>query len=233
MKNAQNTFRRALLDATLADYDDVSADQSVIFSSAFTRKTKRLLRKNYADKQIARKFPVKRIILIAAILSLFVISVVAEPVTSEEDWIILVDENGNSIDRIKLSIPYENSSKAPENLEKLYMPTYLPEGFTLESKNINETRIRYQWQDVNNDYIIFSQSVLQGEHLIPLLTSDYVCEVITINSMDVLRIVSYDVIYVWTDGMYLYRFDFYANCRLPNEDEQIRVLQSVNEVFID
>lgn len=233
MENTQDFFCRALLDATLVDYEDVLADQSVDFSPAFTRKTKRLLHKNYADKQIARKFPVKRIVLIAAILSLFVISVVAEPVTYEEDWIVLVDENGNSINRIKLSIPYENSSKAPDKLEQLYIPTYLPEGFMLESKNINETRIRYQWKDANNDYIIFSQSVLQGEHLIPLITSDYAYEVITINNNDILRIVSYDVIYVWTDGMYLYRFDFYANCRLPNEDEQIRVLQSFNEIFID
>ena len=65
------------------------------------------------------------------------------------------------------------SAKAPSTIETVYTLGYVPEGYELESCNINKLYTTFIWENDMGEQITFSQSILDGNNLLDYENTDY------------------------------------------------------------
>ena len=228
-ENKRTPFRRALLDATLEDYQDIPAEEdiSLEFSDGFLRKSDALLRKTRRTGKTLR-----RIILVAAMIAVVVAMAVMGSAQRTYLFQYTITEYYSFYEfKYTDAVPAD----APDHLETFYRPTYIPEGYELREPSGNsDTSVQYEWftegrVEIVGADIVYAQRILREDDVflrIQKKTSiPTTIDGLLINGYDVLRIVSdIGVQYFWTDGKY---FHYLAVDPSIPQEEHMRIFQSI------
>jgi hypothetical protein len=115
------------------------------------------------------------------------------------------------------------SAKAPSTIETVYTLGYVPEGYELESCNINKLYTTFIWENDAGEQITFSQSILDGSSLMDNENSNY--GVLDLNGMSVACVEKYDDEYFyWNfDG---YKFTLHVS-RTRSYEDISKLIQSI------
>ena len=119
-----------------------------------------------------------------------------------------------------------NEAAVPDVIEQEYMPTYVPEGYELTEHSSDDAVNRIEWQNNDEEILIFSQSVIGTKYNLDNEHSTF--ETKDIGKYSVL-IVTHEVagrFYIWTDEKYSYSI----HCSEYFLQEEIsRMILSVSE----
>lgn len=221
---ASEVFRRALLDAQQAEFADVPREDELdlSFSPEFEREMERLQRGTKHRTRRMVNTTAKRVLIAAVLLLLLAMTVVAAVPALREGLIRFFTHDSGVFYSFEFS--EEDVAKAPENIETVYLPTYIPEGYQLTIQDITNGVVDIVYSDYDGNIIHYSQYVLWSAD--PVANSDAnittvlgidsegaVTEEFILNGYEV-RAIHYDpeeaknpTIYVWTDHEYFYMLE--------------------------
>lgn len=221
--NKNTVFQKALLDSTLEDFSKVPGENELPndFSPQFEKSCKKLLGKSESAVVYHLSRTVRRAVLLAAILAASVFTVFAVPELREN---IL---SRSATPQYEYSFDPISATSAPESVETVYLPTHIPEGFTLERKLIHEKWVTCLWRSDAETYITFDQYPIPEGAESVLSSEDSPYEIMELDGYQVFRIQSSAIKYYWTDNQYFYTLIFSPNI---SEQEHKNVFYSIAAV---
>ena len=131
---AETPFERALIDATLEEYSDVPDCEDKIaiqLSDHFIRKTEKLNRKTVSKGWKYQNTVWKRVALIAILAAVLAASAMAIPAVREAIIKFFLHDEGT---HYEVSFDPIQAASAPDSIETVYLPTYIPDGYQQEFK---------------------------------------------------------------------------------------------------
>lgn len=221
--NKNTPFQKALLDSALEDFSQVPDENELPgdFSLRFEKSCKKIMWNSDFPVAYHLSRAVRRAILVAAILAASVFTVFAVPELREN----ILSRSGTP--QYEYSFDPISAASAPESVETVYLPTHIPEGFTLERKLIHEKWVTCLWRVDTETYITFDQYPIPADAESVLASEDAPYEVIELDGYEVFRIQSSAVKYYWTDNEYFYTLIFSHNI---SEQEHKNVFYSITAV---
>ncbi len=199
-------FAQALLDAALDSFADVPAEETLDlqFSPALEKKLAGLMKSTRTDTYHPIGKTVRRAILIAALIAALAGTAMAIPAIRK---LFIPYEIKNAGTHYEFTLETESAVVAPDRIEKVYRPFYIPEGFAQESLVITEDFACYAWFTENNDCIFFDQFVISKYDNNSGPSAENVeTQTLLLNGYEVFC-VYYDeggASYQWTDNAYFY-----------------------------
>ena len=211
-----NPFKQALLDVQFEKWENIPAenDLKLTFSKAFERKGKLLINRTKHNYLRKASTTTRRIILIAAILTILAITALAVPIMWEEYMHFFASNIG---DHYEFHFDPELLASAPKAIEKIYKPTYIPAGWQ-EDAVITKNWVVYIWRSSSGECVTFGQYPISNEDVRPQpSTENAKRQWISLNGYQVLCIESSAIrMYFWTDNTYFYRL--VSNENMPEEE---------------
>lgn len=207
-QNKRTPFQQALLDATLESYADIPAEAEIDaeFSQQFLQKSDSLLNNAPKSKSQRTSKNLRRILLVAAIITVLVAMAVMGTAQRVYLFQYTITEYGRYYEfKYTDAVPPD----APDHLEIFYRPTYIPQGYELDDTSGSDTGVQYNWRNSEGTYIVYSQITIREDHVfcrrgkntqIPTTIDG-----VLIDGCDVLRIVSdFGTQYYWIDDGYFH-----------------------------
>ena len=209
-------LKKALIQGVSERYaaELAASEKNVVCSKAHLQKMSEILGVDVTEKANKWKFTVAAI-LIAAALALCCLTAYAYRDEIRDFFVRIFEEY------IVLEFPGE---QAPGGIEENYKVGYVPEGYTLATEIVDETKTYIQWQNLNEDSLIFKQRSLNAEFR---FDEDYVMQnVITHHDLEILCLY-YDnyAYYTWNDGRYA--LSIYDSCLGLTAEEIIKMIDSI------
>lgn len=184
----RSPFEQALLDACLEEYAQIPPEEAIHRQETKPRRGRKTVR---------------RLLLVAAILAMLATTVSAVPALRDG----LIDFfYRNAGTHYEFYFDREKAANAPTTIEKVYRPTYIPEGFTANSETTHVGFVAMDWVAENGDYIVFDQDIIPADTEGPSLDAEAgEAEVRILNGYQVfyVRCDEYTM-YHWTDCEYLF-----------------------------
>ncbi len=206
MRNKKlSPFQQALLDAQMEQWKDIPSEKEIeiTLSAEFQEKGKEMICQ--AKRMRARRVSatVRRIASVAAVLAILAISALVIPFVREGLVQTVVPDPG---DPYPFDFDAELMASAPERIEKVYKPTYIPEGFREEAIISTQWAV-YMWQADGGRMITFGQYPLSNESVRPQKDAEGLQEeAFLLDGNKVLSINNESSqMYFWTDNEYFYR----------------------------
>lgn len=224
-KTELRPFEQALLDAALEEFADIPSEEEtgLEFSEEFEEAGAELVEKARRGKLPSVGRTLRRVLLIAAIIAALATTVMATP--SFRDAIIqFFTQNAGT--HYEFSFDPEQAANAPEYIEKVYKPTYIPEGFREDTVLIDANWVVYVWLSESGDFISLDQyPIPDGTGGPKPDAEDVVIETLNLNGYEVFCVYSDgNTMYHWTDNEYFYQMVFGPS--VP-EDECKKVFFSI------
>lgn len=162
-----------------------------------------------AKRQKSKK---KKIIIaiIAAVILLLSACAVSKPIM---DFFITVYNDHTRF--------YSNDGNT-DTIEIVYMPSYLPEGYKIQSESIQITTVQVTWVNDKNERILFQQNTTKNNSFtLDTEYSDYTACII--GEQETFYILRYNYyLFVWRDDNYLYQLQCHDS--LPREEVEKIIL---------
>ena len=223
-KTKQQTFKQAMLDAALEEFKDIPGEQDIDleFSEHFEAWGHSMLCPS-GDPPVRRfRKGLRRALFIAAILAALTTTVLAVPAI-REGLIKFFQQNAGT--HYEFSFDPEQAATAPKTIEKAYMPTYIPNGYTAEVIDINSDLVVGIWVSGAGEYISFDQLPIPNDSEGPQPDAeDVTVETIVLNGYEVFCVYADGYTYHWTDNEYFYQL--YFNASIAKEDS-LKVFSSI------
>lgn len=156
-KKKLTVFQQALLDTALEEFKDIPAEEDIDVtpSPKFTAWTEDLIRKSRRRSWRYINTAFRRAVLIAAILSVLVVTVAATPAIREKVISFFIQDHGT---HYGFTFDPEQAATAPECIETIMGPTYIPEGFELVLYESAPAGVIYAYQNSAGEWLDFDQS---------------------------------------------------------------------------
>ena len=224
-------FEQAVIDSILIEYTDIPDENEIIneFSFDFQSWSHKLIRKTQNPYWYYVNTTVKKVILIAIILSMMTMTAMAVPSIREAIIDFFFNNHG---ERYGINFNPEEAATAPESIEIVVFPSSIPEEYILVDQNCTTGIVYGFWTSKNAEMISYAQNRIP-----PNATSD---TWIGIDAEDVTKtsqvigeylveIVWYEKSYClyWTDNAYIYSLE------LPNsisEEVMIEIFSSIRPI---
>ncbi len=209
-KTIMTPFEQALLDATLEEFSDIpdrEEEVDVSFSRVFIVKAEKLIRNSQRKAWQYVNTGMKRAVLVSIIAVLLASTALAVPAIREA---IIKFFLQNEQTHYEFSFDPEQAAKAPECIETVYLPTYIPDGYQEDSKVITAPSVIVIWHNSETDsWIDYEQMKIPDE---PENTDWYGLnaenvkeERLNFNGYNVLSVYDTEIsTYIWTDDSYFY-----------------------------
>ena len=126
-KTKLKPFEQALLDITLEAFADIPSEEEIDLelSDSFLSNSEKLIEKNRRGGFSRASKTIRRIILVAALIAALATTAMAVPAIREA----LIKFFAQSAEtHYEFYFDPEQAATAPDNIEKVYKPTYIPEG---------------------------------------------------------------------------------------------------------
>lgn len=225
-----------LLSITLDQFqtvpDEVEIDHK--FSPSFQNNIRSISRKSEHITWRVWQAPVKRLILIAVLVTVM-LAMIACSTPAIRDAIIdffVVEENTN----YGITFNPNGAVNAPSVIEEIYFPTFDPEGYALVCKKGNNSGVELMWINENDEYIHYWQSVIHKNATISTWIGINAEEASrttkNINGYSVEIIngeADHQYVATWTDNRYIYVVDISV---IDSDPEPIveAIMNSLTEV---
>lgn len=213
-------FERAMWDALRDDFSDVPEEAEIDhdFSPTFEQKIDRLCRSTQKRTWRYVNTTAKRVLIAAVLFVLLAMTVVATVPALREGLIkIFTHDTGVAY---TFEFTEEDLARAPESIETVFLPTYIPEGYEYIGGDIAESISQVNYSD---NYYLISYKQFAIWDMDPITNDDpsiptvlgidsegAVTEDLVVNGYEV-RAIHYDpeeeanpTVYLWTDQQYLY-----------------------------
>lgn len=205
MKTA-TAFERALLTASSEAFSEIperEEDIVMTFSEDFLRRNEALLRETDSKHQRYVNKVWKRTVLIAVIAALLTMTAMAVPAVREAIAKLFIQDEGT---HYEFTFDPEQIAQAPRQVESVYKPIDIPQGYALDTEIISRSTVCYIWNHSDRHWISFHQVPLPIECDSGGGINSEGAEVgsFEIDGCEVLRIGTDDALfYVWIkDGYY-------------------------------
>lgn len=117
-------------------------------------------------------------------------------------------------------LTYSNKDIEGKTIETAYTLTYVPEGYVLEDYSKTAIKVRYEYRNANNDFIIFDQMILDTAKFAYDIENGYTI-LINNSEFDIYcKSTKQSCFYLWNDGVYSYKIQSNVSIEY-NELEQI------------
>lgn len=222
MKINRAQLEEVLLEQSLCEFWNVPSEDEIgyVFSQEFQEKICQISKKSENAVWRVWQVPLKRAILIAALVLLMLAGIACAFPSLREAIIdfVLMDQR----ECYGITFEPEMAVNAPRTIEKYMIPSNIPEGYTLACKSDGHSAVRMVWTGGGNDHICYSQVIIPED-----ATKD---DWIGINAEETDRssrnINGYKVeiisgkedqqfVAVWTDNRYVYMVDISRNVPDP------------------
>jgi hypothetical protein len=123
-------------------------------------------------------------------------------------------------------LTYSDKDIEGKTIETAYSLTYVPEGYALESTSKTAIKVRYEYRNANNDFIIFEQRILDTTKFAHDIENSY-SKLISNNEFDIYyKSTRASSFYIWNDGYY--SLELHSNIPIP-DDELINIINGITE----
>lgn len=228
-KQKMTPFEQALLDASLEEFADIPDNEdeiNVTFSPVFTAKAEKLVRNTQRKSWRYVNTAMKRAALVAAIAALLVSTAMAIPAVREEVIRFFIREQGT---HIAVAFDPKQAANAPECIETVYVPTYVPEGYQEDTRSASTSAVCAIWHDDSGNSIVYHQLPVSDD---PSKSDQYgvhsegaKMQMLYLNGYRILSIYDDNVAsYVWTDHEYFYDL---SCCNTVPQNEMMRIFASI------
>ena len=227
-KETLTPFEQALLEVNLREFEDIPGEESLHheFSPAFEAKMEAMVRKARKNHWSKTKTVFRRALLVAALIAALLLTAYAIPAVREFfiDFFIKDKET-----YYEFTYDPEAVANAPEYIETVYMPTYVPKGFEEESYTCVAPSVTIVWYGDNKLFIVYEQVIMPQD---PLKSADWgidaehsVLEWRSLEGGQVLYQESESTrAYFWATSEY--RFTIRCSAELP-EEELMKIFNSI------
>ena len=190
MNDDRSLFKQALIDATLEISDDLSDGKRVKYSAQH--------RKRMRSMGVSVGLPTRAkilVILVAAAILLTGCAVFREQIVglifSFSHKFVFINGVANP--------------DAPKEIEQIYVPTYLPEGFTEAERDEKWNKVKTVWRNENGDYIQVLQVVIHGVKFKIKHEHTESSKIIKLEQFDLYNTeISNYSFFIWSDGFYAF-----------------------------
>lgn len=201
--NDRTPFEQALMDVMLEEFADVPEEEQIqcAASESFYKNCGKLIRRSSRHPVSRARVALKRGILIAAIVVALATTAMAFPDVKDAVIRLFVRDYGN---RYAFCFDPEEAATAPKTIETVYQVTWIPEGYALVSVDSSMSGVSSYWYNETNDgYIMFDQSVIGGIEFAPNAGGSE-AEERNVSGYQVFCIRDDATKYYWTDNAYFY-----------------------------
>lgn len=232
-KENMTIFEQALLDATLEEFSDIPDNEDeidVVFSLAFLAKSEKLIRNTERKTWRYINTTMKRVALIAVIAALLATTAMAFPTVRQAIIQFFLQDKGT---HYEFSFDPEQAASAPDCIETVYVPTYIPNGYDQAFEAVNIATVAIGWCNSDNWWIYYNQAPMPDDYENAtrggINAEGATTQTIGIDNYEVIRIEDAEVIsYVWTNNEYM--FTLMCEKTIPEEEtEKIFSSIQVNE----
>ena len=228
-KKTMTPFEQALLDVTLEEFSDIPDNEEeidVTFSKAFVEKSERLIQNTQRKTWHYTNTAIKRVALIAIIAALLATTAMAIPAIREAIIRFFLHDEGT---HYEFSFDPEQAANAPDCIETVYYPTYIPSGYQLVFNTTTVASVSVGWSNSDDWYICYDQLPMpddpENSTAGRLNSEGATTSSLVLNGYEVIRIEDENAIYyVWTNQEYM--FDLICEKILP-EEEIVKIFNSV------
>lgn len=230
MAKKLSDFESALLEAALDEFINVPAESEIDIqpSPEFEEKAEDLIRKTKRTGWYYVNTALKRAILIAAIIGALATTAFAVPAIREAIIDFFFTDEGN---HYGITFDPEEASKAPKLIEKVYGPTFIPDGYHLEMEDASFGGAALWWVNSEDQWICYYQNTIPDDPTysdwIGIDSEEIEMHSITIGDYLVVRHQeksnNYYTLY-WTDNAYFYHMELDNSI---SEDEMTKIFLSI------
>lgn len=209
MNDSYRPFDKALTQAVLAQFADIpirEEDIFLTFSDDFEQFARRLIRKTRGKLWRYVNSTAKKLLIAAIIISLLATSALAYGPIRNFIFQMNLRDNGSYY---SFTFNPEIAAAAPDIIQEVYFPTYVPEGFVEEYKEATVGRAVASWRNEDGSSIFYTQNTIDDDPRSEAATSynaeDAISEIILLGEYEVFRIKAKTyTMYIWTDHRYYY-----------------------------
>ena len=222
--NVKSNFGELFLEANLEAIDEVlsKCTQPFIPSKEFEQKIQKII---YGErpKVVTKKLPLRKKIAVALIASL-ILALVGCVWAKHKEIGAFFQEFFET--HFNLTVNVDETGQYSSTLEKVYHPSYIPEGYEQTEYDADIMQVYACWELSDTERIIFKQNIIKHDNIFFDNEGTYT-EVFTVGDYQVLYVKdNVQSSYTWHDGEYL--FELIALCDLSQE-EAIRIIDSITE----
>lgn len=178
-----------------------------------------------------RAIKVKRRILISILAAVLAILTSCTIYVHREKIAAFVEEFYHNY----IDVSYgEIDDGAPKEIQTVYQPSYIPEGYELTDSYQDSARVRMKWVNQNGEKIIFAQTLLEAK-LLGWDNERIEPKTLTVNDA-VVYYGEYDdtrnnnaMVYMWNDGDYSYKLMVLEDIPLEEVQKIITLVAVDNE----
>ena len=230
-KKVLSEFQSALLDATLDDFSDIphEDDINIEMSANFLTNADALIANSKRQSLHTVNLTLKRLILIAAIISMLATTAMAIPAVREA---IIDFFFTNHSDHYGITFDSNEASNAPNMIVDAYGPTYIPNGFELALEDVSQAGVAFWYVNEQDQWICFTQYVIPPDatddswfgvnaeetQRQSLLLDGYLVEEIQSRSV---------YFWFWTDNTYLYSLEITNGIPQEVTEQVFRSIQAM------
>lgn len=223
-KTKLKPFEQALLDASLEEFANIPSEVEINLklSDAFSEKGEELIAQVRRGSLRRVGTIIRRIILVAAIIVALVVTVMAVPSIREA---VIRFFTTNAGTHYEFSFDPEQAETAPDCIEKVYKPTYIPEGFREDLVLIDYGFVSYQWVSDEGEYIFLDQLPIPNDSEGPAPNAEGVAvTTLNLNGYEVFCVYGEITMYHWTDNEYFYQLGIPTSI---SQEEQHKMFFSI------
>lgn len=208
MNQEYSAFQRALTNSVLKEYTHISekkTDESY-FSPEFQVWISKTIRKTQRRTWYYVNTTAKKAILVAVIISLLFFTAIAIPAIRKEVIELFIHEHEN---HFSITFDEKNTVNAPDHIEVVYSPTFIPDEYYLYSQMITSASVDIQWHDSDGRVLDFSQMIIpqnsNNDNWIGIDSEGVVQTQLNIGQYQVTLFTDANfLIAAWTDDSYFY-----------------------------
>lgn len=208
-RKTMTPFEQALLDATLEEFSDIPDNEEeldVTFSPAFIARSETLIQNTQRKTWRYVNTTMKRLALIAIIAAFLATTVLAFPAIREAIIRFFLHDEGT---HYEFSFDPEQAANAPDCIETVYVPSYVPDGYDKAFETINIATVAIGWCNSDNWWIYYDQAPIPDDYENStrggINAEGATTQSIGINGYEVIRIEDEEVVfYVWTNNEYMF-----------------------------
>lgn len=162
IKKTLSTFEKALLDSVLLEFAGVPSEEDIeySFSQGFEQKAEKLIKKCGTAAWHHVNTTAKKLLIAAIITALLATSAMAIPPVREALLKFFVHNTGINY---YFTVDEDAIKNAPKELEIVYSPSYIPDGYELVDETVCSGFASYTYLTPDGDLLDFTQEKMPDD----------------------------------------------------------------------
>lgn len=222
--NVKSNFGELFLEANLEAIDEVlsKCTQPYNPSKEFEQRIEKMI---YGErpKVLSKKLPLRKKIAVALIASL-ILALVGCVWAKHKEIGAFFQEFFET--HFNLTVNVDETGQYPSTLEKVYHPSYIPEGYEQTEYDADIMQVYACWELSDTQRIIFKQNIIKHDRILYDNEGSYT-EIITVGNYQVFCFKgSNHTTYTWHNGEYLFTIKIRGDL---SQSDVTKIIDSITE----